>query len=177
MKRLILSIGVTLLASMSSYTVQAQQELTRVDKINYCRTIWPLCNDRLQGDYHWWEDHGVPDQIQKNTYISRYNEPERNNVEHLVFIASGQRSGGISQNLLTGQRDTRDFRKQESNRTLEVARNSLGSRLTHALIGDSLIITKMTLLMLTLIGSKVKLWLVTYARFIWQVTAEEEHWY
>ncbi|WP_308367727.1 MULTISPECIES: PKD domain-containing protein [unclassified Microbulbifer] len=101
----------------------------RVDKIRYCRTIWPVCNDKLQSDYQPWEDHGVPDQIQKNTYIGKYNEPSRSEVEHIVFLASGQRFDGIDDNLLTGQPDTRKFEKQESGRTLSVSTESLAYKL------------------------------------------------
>ena len=111
----------------SVLAANAQRNITTVDKIRYCRTIWPICNDKLQGDYHWWESSGVPDQIQKNTYISRYNEPSR--VEHVVLIASGQRSGDLSWNRLTGQESTRAFRKQESHRDLRVSEQSLAFRL------------------------------------------------
>ncbi|NET84071.1 MAG: hypothetical protein F6J94_19770 [Moorea sp. SIO1F2] len=107
----------------------AQETITRVDKINYCRAISPICNDKLQSDYHWWEDHGVPDQIQKNTYLSRYVEPAVSNVEHVVFIASGQRFGDIDDNLLTGQQDERKFKKRESSRNLSVSTQSLAYRL------------------------------------------------
>lgn len=113
----------------SVLAANAQRNITTVDKIRYCRTIWPICNDKLQGDYHWWESSGVPDQIQKNTYISRYNEPAASRVEHVVLIASGQRSGDLSWNRLTGQESTRAFRKQESHRDLRVSEQSLAFRL------------------------------------------------
>ncbi|NES84822.1 MAG: alpha/beta hydrolase, partial [Moorea sp. SIO2B7] len=83
----------------------------------------------MQSDYHWWEDYGVPDQIQKNTYLSRYVEPPRASVKHVVFLASGQRLGKIKDNLITGQRDEDKFKKRESSRNLEISTESLAFRL------------------------------------------------
>lgn len=104
-------------------------QTVRVDKIRYCRTIWPVCNDKLQDEYRAWEDNGVPDQAQKNTYIAQFSAPRRENVENVVLIAAGQRFGDIDHNMLTGQCDEDAFRKQDAHRFLRVARGSLARRL------------------------------------------------
>lgn len=118
-----------LLLGMFSPTVKALTTDVKVDKIRYCRTVWPLCNDKLQEDYHWWESSGVPDQIQKNTYLGRYNEPERSKVEHLVLLSSGQRFSGGYDNLITGQPDFPAFDKRDSHRNFNISTNSIAYQL------------------------------------------------
>jgi pimeloyl-ACP methyl ester carboxylesterase len=108
---------------------QGQSTGVVVDRISYCRTFWPICNDRLQPDYHWWEHHGVPDQIQKNTHIGRYNEPARGNVRHLAFFAAGQRWGDGDISLITGQPNYPDFGYTEANRWMTVDDRSLPFRM------------------------------------------------
>lgn len=118
-----------LLLGMFSPTIEALTTDVKVDKIRYCRTIWPLCNDKLQDDYHWWENSGVPDQIQKNTYLGRYNEPERSKVEHLVLLSSGQRFTGGYDNLITGQPDFSAFGKRDSHRNYNISTDSIAYQL------------------------------------------------
>jgi len=129
MKHLAAFIFYSFCVFLSAPDALAAGTSVKVDKIRYCRTIWPLCNDKLQADYQPWEDHGVPDQIQKNTYIGKYNAPSRSKVEHIVLLASGQRFGDIDDNWITGQPDTRAFKKQEGDRTLGVSTESLAYKL------------------------------------------------
>ena len=119
----------TFLIVQQAYAITTE---VRVDKIRYCRTFWPICNDTLQSDYHYWEDHGVPDQIQKQTLIGRYNQPDKYRVKHLVLLAAGQRdelNTGGQRSLVTGQPDFSNFGRQESGRTFTIAANSLPYRL------------------------------------------------
>ncbi len=119
---------------MSSFAY-AQSTSVRIDKINYCRAPWPICNDTLQDDYDWWENLDVPDQIQKQTYIGSYNRPPKQDVEHLVFLAGGQRFerirlgpikiGGGQWNLITGQPNFGNIDKQDSHRWFDINTRSI----------------------------------------------------
>lgn len=112
----------------------AQSTLAKVERVAYCRAPW-ICNDTTATEYHWWEDAGVPDQAQKNTYLSRYNEPSIANTENIVYLASGMRptpsldSTPGKRNELTGQYDWAPFEKTESYRYLPISQNSIAYNL------------------------------------------------
>ncbi|HTV22106.1 MAG TPA: hypothetical protein VMG12_25625 [Polyangiaceae bacterium] len=108
-----------MLALMCAIRTAAAQDV-RVDRVAYCRTIWPICNDRTAPDYHWWPDYGVADGKQKETFIARYSDPSRANVQHLAFISAGQRppfnngdpsmlTGAVSGYVFDGQTDSATF--------------------------------------------------------------------
>jgi len=122
-------VALTLFALFAPQPTSAQSTGVTVDRIRYCRTFWPICNDRLQDDYHWWESRGVTDQIQKSTLIGRYNEPARGNVRHLAFFAAGQRWNDGIRSFVTGQPNFNDFGYTESNRWMTVDDGSLPYRM------------------------------------------------
>ncbi|WP_242106876.1 hypothetical protein [Luteimonas aquatica] len=89
-----LPAALILLSSLAAPSLAlAQSTSVTVDKVRYCRSIWPFCNDTTDPEYHAWADFDVPDSSQKQTYIARYNEPARENTENIVFLAAGTRLG------------------------------------------------------------------------------------
>ena len=104
MKILLRSALAFALASTVSPAVLAQSTTASVDKVRYCRSIWPVCNDTTDHEYRFWPEAGVDDSTQKQTWISRYNEPPVEKTEHLVFLAAGTRLGDEADpSLVTGQ--------------------------------------------------------------------------
>lgn len=87
-----------------AFSMAAEAQTVPVDRVRYCRAPnWlPNCNGKTQDDYHWWNRYNVADEKQKRTFIARYSTPPRDNVQHLVFISDGQRSGGNGESFLTG---------------------------------------------------------------------------
>ncbi|VUD67408.1 hypothetical protein TDB9533_03778 [Thalassocella blandensis] len=123
------SFILAIIVTLTSVTTMAQTTDVLVEKIAYCRTAWPICNDKLMEEYHWWEDNGVPDQAQKRTYIGRYNEPAKADTRNLVLIASGQRWDTGNDNLLTGQPDWSPYSDDEATEWFSIDPNSIAYRL------------------------------------------------
>lgn len=99
------------LFALPAFAAVAQSSSVVVEKVANCSGFpWapPGCL-RTQDDYWAWKDHGVPIHTQVETYIGRYNEPDRNRTRNLVFVAPGQRFGPKAGNWVTGQYDFSPF--------------------------------------------------------------------
>ncbi|WP_046003376.1 hypothetical protein [Pseudoalteromonas rubra] len=117
----------------------AKAQAIPLEKVRHCTTPTVLlpCLGKTQHEYRHWENNGVKHEVQKRTYIMRYNTPSANDTEHLVFIASGQRSldGSSYQNFITG--NTQNFDNQFSRTDNHVQTFSFSSNALPELVRNS----------------------------------------
>jgi pimeloyl-ACP methyl ester carboxylesterase len=132
-----------LVFGLTFLSAAAEAQIVPVDRVRYCRApSWlPNCNGKTQDDYHWWERYNVAEEKQKRTYIARFSTPAAANVQHLVFIASGQRDpfgagtlgleGGNPASFLTGATANfvNNFSKGDATRNIQATANNLPARL------------------------------------------------
>lgn len=107
-------------------------ESVRVEKVKYCTSGWPFCNDELsRPEYHWWDHFGVADAKQKETFLARALDPPKANVRRLVFISAGQQFGDGLGLLLTGQPSAfkNHYGYKDKEKTFSLPEGSLPRRL------------------------------------------------
>ncbi|MEM9291669.1 MAG: hypothetical protein AAGD01_08310 [Acidobacteriota bacterium] len=97
-----------LLLAMAAWTatpaeLAAQGTQTLVEKVRFCTGGPLICFGHTQSEYQAWENNNVGGEKQKETFISRYVEPPRASVEHLVYLSAGQQFRQGDFNLITGQ--------------------------------------------------------------------------
>ncbi|GAB2884110.1 hypothetical protein ACCI51_10080 [Microbulbifer echini] len=76
-----------------------------LERVRYCQNFW--CTQQYtQPEYQVWDQEGVSKTHQLYTQIARIQQPMRENVRNLVFIAAGQQPPGYgSESSVTGQED------------------------------------------------------------------------
>ncbi|GAA5445445.1 hypothetical protein Misp06_03648 [Microbulbifer sp. NBRC 101763] len=75
-----------------------------LERVRYCQEFWCLNQDTLS-EYRAWEVEGVSNSRQLHTQIARVQDPVRDNVKNLVFIAAGQQPpGNGAESSVTGQK-------------------------------------------------------------------------
>lgn len=60
---------------IAPFSASAQSTCVAVEKLAYCRALWPTCNDTTNPAHRQCQQFGGPDTIQKQTSIGRYTNP------------------------------------------------------------------------------------------------------
>jgi pimeloyl-ACP methyl ester carboxylesterase len=113
---------------------------TRLERVRRCRNDYFFCNStRTQEEYHWWDDFGVADDKQKETYIAQPMRPPREDVRHLVLLLAGQQFGSGLWSRVTGQDNDykQAFDRTDGSHQVGLDEYSLASKLVEEMVRTS----------------------------------------